>query len=296
MTYGEIRGRVAREVPGCDLKLIDGYLQDRHTAILDRLNWKRLRVDYVIQTTAPYQTGLVTATAGSAAVTIAGGTFTAGMTGRVMRFESRTEPYEFTYVGAGSGTLDRPFEGSTGAYVFQLVQSVYSLPAEARIVESARLLDADRPLRRLSKSEMDMESPSRGALGVPTVFAAAPDLVSDPPVLQIEFYPIPDAVYSIAIPYILEQTPPSATATSILPWLRPSALVAGAKSDALEHLKDYAGADRAQIKYEGYVADMVRGECFQRGAQPLKLARWMTKANLKQNFRNAGSSTGPRLP
>ena len=40
-TYHEIRYCVTEEAPSVDPALIDGYLLDRYTAILDRLKWTR---------------------------------------------------------------------------------------------------------------------------------------------------------------------------------------------------------------------------------------------------------------
>src|SRR5215469_10671038 len=118
-SYGDIRHRVVKEVPGIDLLLIDGYLSDRYTSILDKLRWNRQKTQYVFQTTAPYSTGTLTLTNASNAVVLAGGTFTNAMSGLSLLVGGRNEPYTFTYTGATTGTLDRPFEGDTlSTYTF----------------------------------------------------------------------------------------------------------------------------------------------------------------------------------
>ncbi len=41
-TYGEIRLRLKKLFPSVDLELLNGWIQDRYTEILDRLPWQRL--------------------------------------------------------------------------------------------------------------------------------------------------------------------------------------------------------------------------------------------------------------
>jgi hypothetical protein len=295
-TYGELRYRVLKEAPGVDLALLDGYFLDRYTAILDRLKWSRLEVDWAFTTTAPYSSGTVTLTAGQTTVALAGGTFDASMTGRILRAGGSDESYEFTFATAASGQLDRPYAGDTGAYTYQLLQSVYALPRDARIVTDLRPLSVAADLTRTGKVDLDHASPTRPAIGTPCQWALAPDANTDPPVMQIELYPVPDAAYSFALSYAMEAPGILGSGTTLLPWLRPSALVAGATADALNHLENYAGGDRQELKYERYLGDMVRTECANRGPQRIRLASWLTRDNVQRAIRSSSNRTGPRLP
>jgi hypothetical protein len=73
-------------------------------------------VEAVLQTTAPYSTGTVAVTEGSAAVTGTDTVWTAGMSGREFRVTGRDEIYTFTRTGNTTGTLDRNYEGDTYRY------------------------------------------------------------------------------------------------------------------------------------------------------------------------------------
>ncbi len=294
MTYGQVRFRVSKEVPGLDLDLLDGYLVDRYTSILDRLKWNRQRSEYTFSTVAPYATGTLALTQGSNVVTLTGGTFTSGMTGRRLLVGGQNEPYTFTYVGAAAGTLDRGFDGATASGLsYQIVQPFYALPATARLLDGGRLLDTDEPLANMSRAELNASAPARIAVGVPGILAPAIDSSSN--LLQVEVYPAPDAIYSVAAEITSEAPSITGTATTLLPWLRPSALVAGASADAFAHKTDWNSAKYAESKYESYLSDMIRTEGFNRGPRPVKLAGWMTRHNVERAMRSS-QRTGPRLP
>jgi len=173
---------------------------------------------------------------------------------------------------------------------------LYALPANVRLIEGAKFPDDAQAIHRISRSDLDRVAPDRPASGRPGYWAPAPDDASDPPLMQVELYPVPDAAYAVV--FICESEAPTVagTATTLLPWLRPAALVAGATADVLEASKDYAGADRQEAKFAGYVEDMVRNECFNRGSQPMRAASWISRRNVERNLRNAGLRTGPRLP
>lgn len=296
MNYGEIRYRVVQEAPGVALTLIDGYLLDRYTSILDRLKWSRSEVETAFSTTAPYTDGQVTLTAWATSVTLAGGTFDASMTGLVLRPGGIEQYYEFTFADAASGDLDRPFEGDSGVYSYQLLQPVYALPTDVRVVTSVRPLSTSGSIERISKSDLDRTAPTRHAVGAPRLWALAYDASSDPPVMQIELYPIPDAAYPVAVAYQAEAPGIGGSGTTLLPWVRPAALVAGATADALAHLKNYPASDRYELKFEKYLADMVRTEVLNRGPQRIRLANWLTRHNVERALRSSSNRTGPRLP
>jgi hypothetical protein len=110
-SYGQLRYRVVKAVPGIDQDLVDGYLGDSYQFILDRLAWKRLERTAVIQTVAPYKVGTVSVMNGSIYVTLdfvsppSGASFDQTETGRSIRIENRDEYYEFTATGQFTGVL-----------------------------------------------------------------------------------------------------------------------------------------------------------------------------------------------
>jgi hypothetical protein len=302
-SYGQIRSRVVKECPGVDLTLIDGYLTDRYTAILDKLHWARQKTQYIFQTAAPYATGTLTLTNGMNTVALAGGTFTSAMNGQTLLVGGRSEPYVFTFVGATSGTLDRPFDGPTlSTYTFELVQSIYALPSTTRAFESVRLLDNDIELDIKTRAELNRSLAARPGLalpvtsgaavpfvGSPEICALAIDSNTNPPQMQIELVPAPDNVYSIAVDLVSEAStstgtvPPSAT--SLLPWVRPACLTAFAVADAFAHLKDWESSEYWKGEGNTYLADMARTEISNAGPLQMTMGSYYTSHRRKRGCR-----------
>lgn len=115
MTYGQLRLRLSKLLPGVDLELIDGWIQDRFTFILDFLSWKRLEGEAVFQCPPSYAIGTVAVSQGSASITGTGTAWTPALTGLMIRIANGTEYYAFAQLTGTTGTLDRPYEGSTAA-------------------------------------------------------------------------------------------------------------------------------------------------------------------------------------
>lgn len=302
MTYGEIRYRVTQQAPTLSLKLIDGWFADRYSQILDRLKWKRNESDSVLQTVAPYATGTLAIAAGGTALTLTGGTFTAAMTGRAIQIDGRSEWYEFTFVGAGSGTIDRAYEGSTvTAAAYSVSQFVYRLAATVKLISSIANPDTG-PLERMTRAELLATSGGRQQTGAPAIWAPYMDDSSTPPRMQIQLYPTPDAVYPLMVTSVAEAVQPAGTSTTLLPWVRPAAIVAGVLADAFAQLAlggdaAYGAASvRQEGLYEKYVSDMVRTEYLERGPQPVRMASWLTRHNTARAIRGNGGTTGPGLP
>lgn len=122
-TYGQIRLRCSKLAAGVDLELIDGWLQDRYTEIMDELPWKRTEGETVIQSPVSYQVGTLTATQGSAAVVGSGTAWTAALTGLTIRIADNPEFYVFSFTDGTHGTLDRPYEGSTASIVASAIDA-----------------------------------------------------------------------------------------------------------------------------------------------------------------------------
>lgn len=112
--YGQLRMAIIKAHPGVDLDLIDFYISNRYAdIILNGLSWKRLETQSVIQVPPSYNVGSLTATQGSPNVVGLGTTWTSQMNGLLIRINNQTEYYQFTQASATTGTLDRPYEGST---------------------------------------------------------------------------------------------------------------------------------------------------------------------------------------
>lgn len=288
-TFGEIRFALHKEFPGLDQDLLDLWIVERYRDILQALAWRRLRVQSVIQTPAAYDTGTVSVTEGSDTVTLSDGTWTSAMTGRTFRVAGENEYYQFTYVGASSGTLDRNYEGDDDtAAEYKIAQSVYVLPPDCRELHSIRVLGAPRDLDQWSQEMLDEAAPHRSAYGKPVAYAPHMENASSPSRQQVELYPIPDDVYGLPFWYTQEPTLFTASDTSdfFAPWLLPNALIEHVRSIALRKEKDYTGAQFATAEAARAFATMRATEARRIGSTPMKMAPKFTRHRIERVLRN----------
>ncbi len=282
MTYGQLRLQVTQENPGIPLEKVDGWLQDRYTEILDRLEWKRTEAESVIVSPASYQTGTLAATQGSNAITGTGTTWTAAMNGRMIRIDDSSEYYQFTYLTATTATLDRGWEHpDTTVSTYRIDQAVFLLPADCRILKGVRSLhDWEPPLARVTPGELDRISGQRRSYGSPTKYAPTWDNFSDPPIMQVELSPVPDSpntaseTLSFVVIYDFDSSliAPGSTSSSLLPWVRPAALKAGVRSSRFRDLKDWTSAAAEQAEMDRLVAIMARVNAAQIGPEQIRTA------------------------
>lgn len=107
---------ISKAAPGIDLELVDNWIQTRYTErVLSGISWKRSETVSVLQSPPSVTQGTVTVTQGSAVITGLGTNWTAAQQGLAVRIANGSEYYQFNYLSATTGTLDRPYEGSTGA-------------------------------------------------------------------------------------------------------------------------------------------------------------------------------------
>ena len=281
MTYGQLRLRLSKLAAGVDRELIDGWIQDRYTQILDQLPWKRLEGETVIQSPASYQVGTLSVSQGSANVVGAGTAWTSAMTGLMIRIANGPEFYIFTYASAEGGTLDRPYEEPDAAgAAYRIDQSIFTLPLDCRVLRAVRGFHPSRELELISPAELNRLAPGRHRYGVPRFAAHTWDANTDPPLMQIELYPIPDSpdplsnTLSFAVDYIYDpgDIDPSQTSASLLPWVRPAALIKGVQADAALWQEKLTLAQGYESTFEKLVKQMAMINALQRGPQALRLA------------------------
>lgn len=282
MTYGVLRKQCIQENPGAPLEKLDGWIQDRYTEILDRIEWKRTEAESVLQSPVSYATGTLVCTLGSTSVVGTGTTFTAAMTGLMIRIDDQSEYYQVTFVDTTHLALDRGFEHpTTTASTFRIDQAIFLLPPDCRIVKGCRgLHDWQPPLERVTPGELDRRAGQRRTYGSPTMYAPTWDNFADPPIMQIELYPIPECpntaseILSFVVQFDFDSSAiaPSGTSDSMLPWVRPAALKAGVKANALMDAKDWVGAQTMQKEMDRLVAIMARVNTAQIGPEPIRLA------------------------
>lgn len=360
-TYGQIRLRCSKLAAGVDLELIDGWLQDRYTAIMDELPWKRTEGETVIQSPPSYQVGTLTATQGSAAVAGAGTAWTVAMTGLTIRIADNQEFYVFEWVDATHGTLDRPYEGSTASIeastiaaagidyqpndlfwiaggnglaagivlstsagavtgyqitnlgnsfalangvetttsgagtgftlniteigvssglAYRIDQNIFLLANDCRIVRGVRSFHPSRDLELISPGELNRIAPGRHVYGTPRYAVQTWDANTDPPIMQLELYPIPSSpdslgnTLSFAVDYIYDQADidPTETSVSLLPWARPAALVKGVQAEVAAWQEKLTLAQAHEAKFSALLRQMKMINALQRGPQALTLA------------------------
>ncbi len=283
MTYGQLRLQITQENPGIPLEKLDGWIQDRYTEILDRVEWKRTQAESVIVAPASYQDGTIIATEGSATIAGFGTAWTTAMSGRTIRIDNQSEFYQFTYVSANVGLLDRGWEHpSTTASTYRIDQSVFLLPADCRIVKDCRgLHDWEMSLERVTPGELNRRAGQRTTYGTPQMYAPTFDNFSDPPIMQVELYPIPespntdaeDLSYAVTYDFDSSDIAPTQTSSSLLPWVRPSALKAGVKASMLLDAKDWNGATKMQQEMDRLVQIMARVNTAQIGPEPIRISQ-----------------------
>jgi len=267
MTYGELKLRLTQMFPTVGLDLIEGWVNDRYAEVLGELPWSRQNFTLTLATIAPYATGTAAVTLGSQNVTLTGGTWVTGMTGRAFRASGRNEYYEFTYVSATTGTLDRPYEGPTSAAAgYKIFPLTYALPSDCRLLAD----DAFSPLRRFSHGELNETDPTRVATGKPFAWASYMDDSSIPPLMQVELYPIPDTAIGIPFTYAGDAGDLIATSSIIQVWMQPTALIEGIVARVKRHLTDYAGSDRAEAAAKSALKNMRTSEA--QGMAPAQMA------------------------
>lgn len=282
MTYGQIRFSLSQMFPGLSLDLLDGWIAAVYTEILDKIPWKRAEGQSIFQCPPSYAVGTITATQGSNVITGAGTAWTQQMSGLMIRVACQTEYYGFTYVSATSGTLDRPYEQlGAAALSYRIDQNIFSLPTACRIVRQVvPLHDRTKPLRMATPGELNRIAASRNDYGTPIWAAPTWDSNTNPPVMQLELLPIPSvpdstgAILSFAVDYIYDQADLDADQTgfSMLPWVRPGAIIEGVSARVKRWKDNPAGAMGHETKFKELVQDMKQVNALQRGPQTIRLA------------------------
>src|ERR1700690_775250 len=210
MTYGQLKLRLTQMFPGVSLDPLEGWAGDRYSEILGELPWSRLDATAILETVAPYVTGTVAVTAGSAAIALTGGTWISSMTGRAVRVAGDNAFYSFSYSSATTGLLDRPYEGTTAtAAAYSIYQSVYPLPADCRLLAD----NAFGRMVRFPQAHLNESDPLRVATGTPTVWTSYMDDLSTPPNMQVEIWPAPSEAIGIPYTYSADAGDLASTAT-----------------------------------------------------------------------------------
>jgi hypothetical protein len=288
VTYGQIKFRLTKQFPGVDADVLEGFITDCYQEILGVLPWKRLDVQSVLITTAPYTAGTVAVTQGSAAIVLTGGAWTAGMTGLAFHAIGDTAEYQFTFGSSGAATLDRVYEGtSNAAACYSIYQEVYPMPADCRFLdEDAFALCGLGLVKGLATEYGQAGAAAVGySTGPPMLWWPYMDDGSTPAQIQVRLFPIPDQAYTIPFTYCQEQSSPGTTSVVLQAWLQPAALIEGSTAKIKRHLKDYPGAQAAKAAAGDALAVMCAQESYRRGPVSVQLGGYYTGYRAKRWMR-----------
>lgn len=285
-TYGEIRFRLSKMAPGTDLDILDGLIQDRYEEILDRLDWDRRMITSTLQTEDEYTTGTISVTNGLSTVSGSGTVWDPTHTGRMIRINDEEEYYGFTRTSDTAGTLERPFGGDTSATAtYRMNRNVYTLPSDVRKMVTLISFALGEKLQKVSQREMNDISPRRDTYGSPKYWSPYMDATSDPPVLQVELFPIPTELESFRYDAFTDVSRPSWSSVSLLPWVRPGALVQGVLADVARLGGSVAQAESHEQRFRELVGEMVIVAARRSGPSQMQTAKWLTAHESRRYLR-----------
>lgn len=298
------------------LDLLDSYLNECYTDILQMTDWTGLHAHATIETIAAYQsptnppsppTESVTLTTGSANVTGVGTAWTAATVGRFFFRPGDNVVYAVTAVASPTAlTLDRPYEGVgseapgtvyAGAS-YTLFTDIYSLPADARSPVTVLNPVNGKPMAEMTKDNLDVSRGTRATVADPWTFAVYDDSSeASPPVLhRIQFYPPPLRARGYQLEYLRNPNVFNGTNTSAspLPFVTDSVLLNCCRSKIWIHLEKPTKAAGYSAASTGELNRLLLNEHSQtRALSALHMAPRFTRHRLRRVDRTYGRGWGP---
>ena len=171
--------------------------QDISTRIEGEFN----RTSSYIQCSAPYTTGTVSITEGSATVAGTDTVWTSAMEGSKIRFSTDPEFYTIASVDSTiSITLDQNYLGDDDADATYIIyQDIYSLASDAEKVIDISNPSNSEKLQYISNQQLDVLDPNPQSTGIPELWTDAG--IDSNGYLQIQLYQPPDDNYVIYYRY-----------------------------------------------------------------------------------------------
>lgn len=290
-TYGQVRMRLSQMFPAVPLDLLDGWIWARHESIMDQLNWDRLATSRPVSLLPEYTTGTVTLTQGLPVV-VGNGTAWDSSTGDVLRIEGGKTYYRFIVDSAAAGTLDRPYEGDTGTFSYRISRAVYTLPADVRLIKSVSDPATGYQLSFLDRERFRQAFGDHNSRGNPTHWTGYFDSDTDPPLMQIEVFPLPITSGSVNVAVVMDKggIMDGETSTAFLPWERSGVIQDGVAEDCCTWLltRDNPppgmgqAAERYARKFADGLAGMIRTDISRHGSVTLQLDQAMYQHRLRR--------------
>lgn len=306
-TLGDVRLIIATTpaAAGADDELLTQRVNARYFEILNHRPWTRLRGEGVIQTVAEYREGTVAVVKGSTALVGTGTTWTAAMTGRRIRVSGRNEWYTFTRATDTTGTLDRPYEGEDDATAsYRIWQPIYSLPADADILDSITVPFGNDELDQIDPEELDQIDPARIGYGRPVAYANYTD---DPTTkrARIELWPGVELAEGFPVRYRSTGTRFAVTDGAVLfpDWIDTDAIVAGVQADFWADQGAVAQAQLWEAAFRSKLQAMVNEDNQRMAPATIRLADRYTDHRVDRAFDQHGrrwaqlrNSVGTTIP
>lgn len=227
--FGEFQMLLSKlpEGAGVDGELLKHYTNTVVDDIVRSYEWRRLNKTSLLQTKVQYSTGTVSVAFGATAGTGTGTAFTAPMTGRRIRFASTAAFYTFTFVGAGSFTIDRAYEDETDVVdgAFRIWEPIYTLPALTKRVKSIEVPSRGWDLQEKDREWLNRRDSERRLYGDPQVYVPFDD--SSAGLQRVELYPGPENAEGLPLEYLAKLDPLVDTDDTFPDWFPIPALWAG---------------------------------------------------------------------
>ena len=259
--YQEVQAAIG-DASSNTLVHIKRFLNDAQRDVWQEYPWYFRRGKARFNTVAPYETGTITATKGSATINISGGSLT-GLEGYKFSLGADSPYYRITAVAVGglSATLEVAYAETTVSTTgFLIYRDEYELPETAKTLLSIKVLRAGFPdLDYASQDTIDdFMTAQRLGQGQPRIYntdALPTSLSTSQKALHIFLMPIPDDTYPLEYTYLKSVSDMSADDdTPALPDEFMPAMKYLALANA--YRLDYQTAEQGTASYNLYQAEI----------------------------------------
>lgn len=196
--YGTVQTAVMTKIGIVDddvEDVIEQAINDIMEEICNSHNFSWLYADSSFITTAPYNTGTLTATTGATTITGSGTTWTSAMAGRRVTIEDAF--YEVSaFVSTTELTLGNNYAGAGGSGLsYKIYQNEYSLSSDTEDVLSMYQENNPQKLTKVGLPMLDRAYPQRNSYGFPSLYAI--NGYDSSGNMKVEIYPIPNQARNI---------------------------------------------------------------------------------------------------
>ena len=258
-TFEKLWKKILLYAPDCPLPLAQEFVNTAYSRALAYSEWSALRKESEFVIADTYDTGTVTVTQGSTAVTGSGTTFTAAMVGRQFIVEGIAPFYTVaTAPTSTSLTLDREFGGTTAAGAsYDIVQVYQDVPSDFDAFLSIVDIENNWQVRRDVTQEMlDRWDARRSVTTTPRVLA--PAAYDSSGAARYELWPRSLAAKTLPFRYRRKVSLMSASADSPIFPIRGDVL----RNGALAELAKWPGTKLLANPYNGPGTHMMHEQAF----------------------------------